>query len=316
MSGHAVRQRFMREFKGLSANTRNVAVFIVGSYVLQLVAAIGAGYWLLQRPVDLATGVALATVVVFIATRLRGFNNIVHECSHFAFTKRREDNALLGSFCSSMVLGCFSDYRDEHITHHAHLGDYDKDMDLQGIRDFRLEDPLTRRAIARHILTPVLGLHLPAYLSFNLSARDGRGFRAMKIGLIAAAAAFLLFDPLPALILVWIPFVWVYPAINYWTDCIDHGGIVASDDELDASRNLSVPRQIRAILFPRNDCFHLVHHLFPQVPSQHLEACHRELLSDPEYRAKAVGPDAPADGQSWTRAILRPLRGLRAHRRT
>lgn len=289
MSGHAVRQRFMREFRGLRGNTRAVSAAIVISYVLQTLAAIAFGYWLLQHPISPLTVAALAVVMFFIGTRLRGFNNIVHECSHFTFAQRREDNVFLGSICASMVLGCFHDYRDEHMTHHQHLGDYDKDMDLQGIRDFRLEDPLTPKTIARHVLTALFGLHLPYYLGVNLSARDGAAFRALKIGLIAAAVVFLVLDPIAALLLVWLPFVWIYSAINYWTDCIDHGGLVGHDDELEASRNLLVPKVIRVLLFPRNDCYHLIHHLFPQVPAGHLGECHERLMSDPAYAARVSG---------------------------
>lgn len=292
MSGHTVRQQFLKRFRGLQTNPRHLAALIVAGYVLQLIAAIAAGYWMMQYPLSLMTGSGLALVVLFIGTRLRGFNNIVHECSHFTFTERREDNVLFGRICASLVLGCFKDYRDEHMTHHAHLGDYEHDLDLQGIQAYRLEEPLTPRTILRHAVTPILGLHLPHYLGVNLSARDGAGYRALKIGLIGAAVVYLALDPLAALLFVWVPYLWVYTAINYWTDCIDHGGLVGAEDELDASRNVLVPRQVRVLLFPRNDCYHLIHHLFPQVPSHHFDACHRELLANPEYRARAAEAEA------------------------
>jgi fatty acid desaturase len=292
MSGHAVRQQFIRKFRGLRGNTRRISGLIVASYVLQVMASISLGYWLLQQPLTAPTGLGVAVVVFFIGTRLRGFNNIVHECSHFTFTQRREDNVLFGSICSSLLLGSFRAYRDEHMTHHAHCGDYEKDLDLQSKREFRLEDPLTPRTILRHALTPVFGLHLRQIPKANLSARDGELYRALKIGLIAAAIVFLVLDPLAALVLVWVPFIWVYSAINYWTECIDHAGLVGSEDDLESSRNFLIPKQLRVILFPRNDCFHLIHHLFPQVPSRHLDACHKQLLTHPDYRARTEGSRA------------------------
>jgi fatty acid desaturase len=286
MSGHAVRQQFLRQFRELSVNSRQGAALIVASYILQVMSAIGLGYWLLQQPLTLLTGLGLAAVMFFIGTRLRGINNIVHECSHFAFTQRKEDNVIFGSICSSLLLGCFRNYREMHMSHHAHCGDYEKDLDLQGSRAFRLEDPVTPRAILRHALTPIFGLHFRRLPSFNLSAQDGELYRALKIGLIAAAIGFLVLDPVAALVLVWVPFLWVYSAINYWTECLDHAGLVGSEDELESSRNFIVPKRLRVLLFPRNDCYHLIHHLFPQVPVHHLDACHEILLTHPHYRAR------------------------------
>lgn len=295
MSGTAVRHHFIAEFRRLHAYTPTMARLTVASYFLQVAGAMGLGYWLLQQQFSVFTGAGILALMIYIGTRLRGFNNIVHECCHFAFSSRREDNVVLGSICAIPILGCFRDYRDEHLTHHAHLGDYQHDRDLQRIRDLRLEDPLTLRTILRHTLTILTGRHLPYYLGANLSARDGRVFLAAKLGLIALAVLALALDPVAAVLLVWLPFVWVFTTINYLTDCVDHGGIVGAGNELDASRNLPVPKFLRVFLFPRNDCFHLVHHLFPQVPARHLETCHERLLSHPEY-SERMGGRMPARG--------------------
>lgn len=284
MSGHTVRKEFLQEFKGLRAYSRWLAIAIVVSYFLQLVVAIGLGYWILQSPLTLPTGIALVMLIFFIGTRLRGFNNIVHECTHYAFSAHRGDNVVIGSFCSSMIFGCFVNYRDDHMTHHAHVGDYEQDKDLQTIQDFRFEDPLTTRRILKYLITPLLGLHLPYYLKFDMSGSDGVLYRAMKFGLIALGIVLLVIDPVPALLLVWLPYLWVFPTLNFWTDCIDHAGLVGKTDELEASRNFILPLQLRMILFPRNDCYHLVHHLFPQVPTRHFADCHKRLMKNPEYR--------------------------------
>ena len=105
-----------------------------------------------------------------------------------------------------------------------------------------------------------------------------------KAGLIVATLIFAYFNPQAAILLVVIPFLWIFTAINYWTDCIDHGGIIESGDELEASRNMILPKAFRVFLFPRNDCYHLIHHLFPNVPAQHLETCHDLLLENTAYR--------------------------------
>lgn len=289
MSGQSVRKGFLPGFAQLRAYTRRVAIAVVASYVLQIAAAIWLGNSLLDSPPDVPTAIVLALLMLFIGTRLRGLNNIVHECSHFSFAEKRGDNTTIGRICASLVLGSFTDYRSEHMTHHAHVGDYDRDLDLKGIRDFRLEEALSWKSILRHALTPVAGLHLRKYLRPNLSAADGPAYLALKIGLIAGATAALLLDPVPALLLVWIPYAWIFTAINYWTDCADHAGLIGAPDDLDSSRNVAIPRPLQLLLFPRNDCYHLVHHLFPQVPARHLGSCHDRLLSHPDYRARCEG---------------------------
>jgi fatty acid desaturase len=67
---------------------------------------------------------------------------------------------------------------------------------------------------------------------------------------------------------------------------------VGAKDELEASRNVLAPAPIRWLFFPRNDCYHLVHHLFPQVPARHLDVAHAELSKDPAYNSQpaAVRP--------------------------
>lgn len=37
------------------------------------------------------------------------------------------------------------------------------------------------------------------------------------------------------------------------------------------------------MFFPRNDSYHLVHHLFPGVPVSHFHFCHERLMEDRNY---------------------------------
>ena len=86
-------------------------------------------------------------------------------------------------------------------------------------------------------------------------------------------------------------------------------GLIGAADELDSSRNMPVPKAIGMLFFPRNDCFHLVHHLFPQVPTRHLRDCHGRLLSHPEYRARIkdrVGRKQAASNTRPESVVLHP----------
>ncbi len=283
MSGLSVRQKFMRRFTGMSRYSRWTAWAVVGGYVAMAAAGVAFGHWLLSQPVTWVTVLGMVVTALFIGTRLRGLNNIVHECSHSSFSEHRDDNVAIGRVCSALLTGCFKSYKDDHLSHHAHLGDYEHDRELAVIEQLGLHDPLTPRTILRHFLTPLTGRHLKMYSRINFSGEDGRFFFWFKVALLVAMTVFTVFEPLTSVFFVLIPLFYVFPTLNFWTDCLDHAGLVGETDELRASRNVLAPAPLRYVFFPRNDCYHLVHHLFPQVPARHLKTAHQELSADPEY---------------------------------
>lgn len=287
MSGQHLRRRYNREFFGMTKYSRLSAWAMLGSYLVQIVACIFAGNFLLSLSLSPVTIFLMGLTSLFIGTRLRGINNIVHECSHSTFSATREDNVVLGRLCSSLLAGCFKKYKEDHLSHHAHLGDYAHDREMGPIEKFGLHEPLTLKAILRHIATPLLGRHLKMYSNIDLSDGDGRFFFGLKIAILTSIVLFSIFNPFTSALFVLLPLFYIFPTINFWTDCLDHAGIVGSEDELEASRNILAPLPLRLLFFPRNDSFHLVHHLFPQVPARHLGAAHQTLSEETSYRSQA-----------------------------
>lgn len=286
MTGQELRKKFMRQFVGMTKYSKREAWLIVGLYLSQIGASVLAGHYLLNLPLSWATGFLMLLTAVFIGTRLRGLNNIVHECTHSSFCEDREDNVTIGRLCASLLIGCFKEYKDDHLSHHAHLGDYDQDREMGPIEKFALHEPISSRTILRHILTPLMGRHLKMYSGINLAGSDGPLYLAFKLVLLVGMAVFTLIQPVTSLLFVLLPLFYIFPTLNFWTDCLDHAGIVGEDDELEATRNVLAPLPLRLLFFPRNDCFHLVHHLFPQVPARHLEVAHDRLSEDASYKKK------------------------------
>ncbi len=276
----------MRDFVGFEKYGRLSAWLVFFHSVLQIIIAVAAGAVLATLPMSILTVAVGLLLILIVGTRLRGLGNIIHECCHFTFSEHRPDNVRIGKLCAVVLFGSFNDYRDEHLSHHAHVGDYEHDLDLGGIKDLRLHDSLTPRVLWRHLTVPFLGRHLPYYLNLNFSLRDGAVFTGMKFGLLGIVLAFTVAFPLAGLLFVIVPFVFVYSALNYWADCMDHAGLIEAGDDLETSRNVLAPSPVRWIFFPRNDCFHLVHHLFPQIPARHLEKAHAKLSQDTTYRSK------------------------------
>lgn len=58
----------------------------------------------------------IATIV--LATRFKALNNIVHECSHLSFHRRREWNELTGKALAALLFQDFGAYKAEHMSHH------------------------------------------------------------------------------------------------------------------------------------------------------------------------------------------------------
>ncbi len=285
MSGQSLRKTYMRRFLGMARYSRVVSWMVVSAYLGSILASIALGSYLLSLPVTIWTVALMVITSIFIGTRLRGINNIVHECCHATFSQDRQDNVMVGRLCASMLMKTFQKYRDDHLSHHANNGDYQNDAEFKLIEKFGLHEPLSARTVLRHLVTPLLGRHLRLYTGINMSGDDGRAFVFLKVALLLVMAALCLYSPLLGIFFVVVPLFYIYPTLNFWTDCLDHAGLVGAEDELEASRNVLAPSVIRWLFFPRNDSYHLVHHLFPQVPARHLHRAHAELCKDPSYRS-------------------------------
>jgi fatty acid desaturase len=77
-----------------------------------------------------------------------------------------------------------------------------------------------------------------------------------------------------------VPYVTSYPALMYLSDEFDHGGL-DSEDAWDGSRNhLFVSSRVAWVLFPRNDRYHAVHHVFPHAPIAALSELYQLLAAE------------------------------------
>jgi fatty acid desaturase len=224
---------------------------------------------------------------VFLGTRLRGLRNIVHECAHFSFVDSPRGNRAVGHFLSILTVSSFAAYRRQHLSHHRFLGDYGRDEDFGRLTTFRFHDPITPGSLLRHILTPFTLIHLPEYISLTLVCpEDGRAVNVLRYCYVVGLCGFAGYFPLAFFLYVAVPFFIVLPSINYWTDCVDHSGILHGADEIDRSRNFIVSAPLRLLFFPRNDHWHLIHHLMPFLAPRQFFVAHAELSRKvPEYAA-------------------------------
>lgn len=231
--------------------------------------------------------------VVVIGTRLRSFGNIVHECSHLGFVNDRIWNERIGRFLSVLLCYSYSSYKAGHKTHHQYTGDYDRDLDFADTKTYAFHKPISLEQIKQHLKRLLTFQFFPFYTGRTLFTRQDRpawmALRLCYVAIIIYAVVGYPFNlPLAADIThYWIvPFVTVLPIMAYLSDLFDHAGLIGNENEIDKSRNYPVSNPfLHWLFFPRHDSYHLVHHLFPMVPTKNLADCHRVLMAESPYYA-------------------------------
>lgn len=217
----------------------------------------------------------------FLALRLRSLHNIIHECSHSAFHAREDVNRWVGGLLCILLVRDFQTYKLEHGTHHRFLGNYDKDLDLRAVRHLDLhKQPGFPISLERAFHPDFVRAYLPR---FSFSSMQRFVGSLLLIAVIATFAS----APWPGRLLTLLAGYFVfYPVVLYLMDIVDHGGLFKNERMLQQTRNLIVDSLLfKWIFFPRNDFYHLIHHLYPRMPVKFFPNAHKKLLEQPEYAA-------------------------------
>jgi fatty acid desaturase len=250
-------------------------------------SAIAAGYGLSILALLIAAEVSghvavTVAVAVLIGTLLKGLNNIVHECSHHSFSNDRAFNERVGAILCVVLLTDYASYKKEHSSHHRFLGNYERDLDFQLRQRLGHDRPFTwRRLVVPLVTLRFLWFYLPRP---RLTQRDH------VLGVIILVLLFgglLWIGAIQAALALALAHIVVLPLLRFVIDIVDHGGLYRAElDELYRSRNFIVSNPVlRWMLFPRNDCYHLIHHLYPYLPVTRFGEVHTILMEDPDYRA-------------------------------
>lgn len=241
---------------------------------------------------------AMAFLTVFCGTRLRALGNIQHECAHRSFVDKTGVNDAVGLCIGVLLLQPFCRYRQAHFTHHRFLGDGARDRDLSRYTAglvhtasaATLRKQLALAAAPHHfrvgLRVTVLDNLDPAWCNF---------LRAALIFLLGTAAVTALVSGSALTLFVCsLPFVLIYPFLCVWSDIADHAVGHRQWNEPKGLRSavfcltrnhLFRCRILNALFFPRNDGYHLIHHLYPSLPVTAYPSAHEVLLeNDSAYR--------------------------------
>lgn len=250
------------------------ASMVVGGLVFQRSLTVG----LLTAPI----------ILIFVGTRFRAINNMSHECIHFAFTESRKANEIFGVIFAILEFSRFRSIRCEHYSHHAHLGNYKLDSDFNGLEKYKFWIPFSSDQILFHLKTAFSFRFLKDYVFFVIYDKNepfwGKFLRFAFIVLLIAGT--FLFPVAVGLFLL-TPYFSTYQMHKYLIDALDHGGLLSNQNEINKTRNFMMAnRFLKFLFFPRNDSYHLVHHLYPHLAVENFNAAHALLQRDPIYAAK------------------------------
>lgn len=257
--------------------------------VAMLCVATGQLFVLTPLPVAAAASIVICAI---IGRQLRGLECLVHEASHFNWSrKHRKVNDVLSYLLAGVPTGArISDYRVSHLLHHGRFGT-DSDPDLMRYRQLGLEE-LERRHLWS--FTGSVLIRLPRYQAGWLSV-----IKANPLSMLAVIAWFSAWVIVPTWLiwgpgrLVWVVGSWllsytlVLPVIRFVGESGEHA-YSKTQTVFDATiSNIGIWHKL--LFHPHNDGYHTAHHMWPGVPHHRIKSLHKELMiHDAEIYAKGI----------------------------
>lgn len=225
-------------------------LFILVDYVLIAVAI----------ALSLATQNACVYLLAIcvIGSRMRAFDNLLHEASHGLLFKGRRTNYFAGLvLCAFPIGSSMFAYKKSHLSHHVYLGDPARDPDLQRYRKIGLTShPYNRSQLVKKLARVVLMLDTLGYLRNTFSAFiyvKGAPYkesilRALYYAITAGLVYY--FELGTCFVLYWIvPFLTTFQIIRFFAEISEHGGLYEEPSEILMTRNNLLNPILRTILF-------------------------------------------------------------------
>lgn len=221
---------------------------------------------------------------------------MLHDCGHGSFFKSMRANNILGAFCGLLSFVPYQQWRFTHAIHHATSGDLDRrgtgDVITWTVSEYlaksrkeQLVYRTMRNPLFLFIVAPMAFLLLQQRLvSPSSRARERRAVYATNLALLTIIVALSFLIGLKALVLIYIPVLFVGGTAivygfyvqhqfdgAYWQR---HGEWDYLSAALEGSSYFKLPRILQ--WFSGNIGLHHVHHLSSRIPNYKLQRCHDE----------------------------------------
>lgn len=259
---------------------------------------------------------AVATVVVLgwwmaplsillISNRQRSLSNILHDAGHRNVHRNRFVNDTFAQvFLAPLVFADLSAYRDAHFRHHLQLGDPNGDPDY--LRPVRTGSA----SWVRSYLSQALSFErwwgsLVGHLASSSVSRAGRLYIVFWWTVLCSSVALCSMEVLLTFVALWfVARVTAYHFITMFREMCDHYGL-AQGGVLSFTRDIVSCSIWYGLVHPRNNGYHLTHHLLPAIPYYYLPSAQYMFSEMPTYRTHGRVCDSYVFGASpvvhdWT----------------
>lgn len=242
---------------------------------------------------------SLPLALLAIASRQHALAVLMHDGAHGLICDSSRGNLLLANVLAAWPLGITTQgFRRSHIAHHAHT-QTTRDPDLMRKLQIGADDwhcPMSRAKVMRILLRDLCGRglwNMGRRLRWYGSAASGagkqpaRGQRPWAIGrllfFVALVSTLTLGGWWVEFAIYWLaPLLLLLPAILRVRSLAEHFALPHTFD-LTSSRDTDAPWLERQLFGPCGINWHLVHHLYPDIPVHALQRAHRLLRALPSY---------------------------------
>ncbi len=230
--------------------------------------------------------------VLFIGTRQRALATILHESAHRILAKNRKLNDFLGKYPSGyLIFQTFEKYRQSHvIKHHGFLGIENKDPDY----DFYIQSKLfasrsLKEFIFRHLILPLFLGKTFDFISYLIRNRLGdfkdKEIKYLILFWIAIFGICFYVNVLDILLMYWfVPLLTSFPMVGHFIEMAEHFPMIKNKREIEKSWNRFGNKIELFFTGLHKENYHLIHHLFANIPFWNLDKAHNILCKNEEYR--------------------------------
>lgn len=237
--------------------------------------------------------------LLILGNRQRSLGNILHDAAHRNLTRNRAVNDLVArALIAPLLFQSLSRYRDLHFRHHLDLGEQGADPDLIPIPPHKARSWAAAVSINALSMRAVLGSTFGQLLDLALPLGERLYIVAWWIVLAATLSAAIGIGPTTKMLALWlVARATAFHLITTFREMCDHHGL-APGGVFSFTRDIKAAGLWSLLIHPRNNAYHLTHHLLPAIPYYRLPEAQRLLAVLPEYRQRARISDAYFAGPS------------------